>query len=77
MFSISCFFFQLTTMGPNASFTMIFGEFLESTNQAGSVLTILNSIFNISYSLAGMFPFLMNLLYTDANAHLFIYFFFY
>ncbi|XP_011501502.1 PREDICTED: monocarboxylate transporter 14 [Ceratosolen solmsi marchali] len=44
----------VTTIGPNASFTIVFGDFLEGTNQAGSVTTMLNSLFNISYSLAGL-----------------------
>ncbi|XP_001599963.1 monocarboxylate transporter 14 [Nasonia vitripennis] len=44
----------VTTIGPNASFTIVFGDFLEATEQAGSVTTMLNSLFNISYSLAGL-----------------------
>ncbi|XP_033216574.1 uncharacterized protein LOC117172597 [Belonocnema kinseyi] len=43
-----------TTIGPAASFTIIFGDFLDQTGQAGSVTTILNSVFNISFSLAGL-----------------------
>lgn len=40
-------------MGPAPSFTIIYGDFLESTGQAGTAITILNSLFNISFSCAG------------------------
>ncbi|XP_051176329.1 uncharacterized protein LOC127291309 [Leptopilina boulardi] len=43
-----------TTIGPAASFTIVFGDFLNQSNQASSATTILNSIFNISFSLAGV-----------------------
>ncbi|KAJ8667692.1 hypothetical protein QAD02_009355 [Eretmocerus hayati] len=44
----------VTSIGPNASFTIVFGDFLEATNQAGSVTTMINSLFNISYSISGL-----------------------
>ncbi|XP_014208569.1 uncharacterized protein LOC106639457 [Copidosoma floridanum] len=44
----------VTTIGPSNSFTIVFGDFLDATHQAGSVTTMLNSLFNISYSLAGL-----------------------
>lgn len=53
IYKIDFIYVQVTTIGPNASFTIVFGDFLEATEQAGSVTTMLNSLFNISYSLAG------------------------
>ncbi|XP_058800838.1 monocarboxylate transporter 14-like isoform X2 [Phymastichus coffea] len=44
----------VTTIGPNASFTVIFGDFFDSTGAAGSVTTMLNSLFNVTYSLASL-----------------------
>ncbi|KAL7307177.1 monocarboxylate transporter 5 [Trichogramma pretiosum] len=44
----------VSTIGPCSSFTIVFGDFLASTGQEGSVMTMLNSLFNISFSLAGL-----------------------
>lgn len=44
----------ITAFGPAASFTILFGDFLNQSGNAGSATTILNSVFNISFSIAGV-----------------------
>ncbi|CAK9813605.1 Monocarboxylate transporter 1 [Anthophora plagiata] len=44
----------ITTFGPASSFTIIFGDFLEATGQAGTAMTLFNSIFMITFSIAGL-----------------------
>ncbi|XP_012134895.1 uncharacterized protein LOC100875848 [Megachile rotundata] len=44
----------ITTFGPTASFAIIFGDFLEATGQAGTAMTLFNSIFMVTFSIAGL-----------------------
>lgn len=44
----------VTTFGPTSSFAIIFGDFLEETGQAGTAMTLFNSVFMITYSIAGL-----------------------
>ncbi|XP_076762882.1 uncharacterized protein LOC143430461 [Xylocopa sonorina] len=44
----------ITAFGPSTSFTIIFGDFLEATGQAGVAMTLFNSVFMISFSTAGL-----------------------
>lgn len=40
-------------MCPSSSFAIIFGDLLEESGQAGSAMTMFNSVFMISFSIAG------------------------
>ncbi|XP_043267855.1 uncharacterized protein [Venturia canescens] len=44
----------VVTTGPSSSFAIVFGEIFEATGQASSVMTLLNSVFMISFSLSGL-----------------------
>ncbi|XP_060811731.1 monocarboxylate transporter 9 isoform X1 [Bombus pascuorum] len=44
----------ITTFGPTTSFAIIFGDFLEATGQAGTAMTLFNSVFMITFSIAGL-----------------------
>ncbi|XP_033361257.1 uncharacterized protein LOC117239643 [Bombus vosnesenskii] len=44
----------ITTFGPTTSFAIIFGDFLEATGQAGTTMTLFNSVFMITFSIAGL-----------------------
>ncbi|CAL7935050.1 unnamed protein product [Xylocopa violacea] len=44
----------ITTFGPSTSFAIIFGDFLEETGQAGMAMTLFNSVFMITFSIAGL-----------------------
>ncbi|XP_053971487.1 uncharacterized protein LOC128872631 [Hylaeus volcanicus] len=44
----------ITTFGPTASFAIIFGDFLEATGQAGTAMTLFNSVFMVTFSIAGL-----------------------
>ncbi|XP_076636953.1 uncharacterized protein LOC143349514 isoform X1 [Colletes latitarsis] len=44
----------VTTFGPTASFAIIFGDFLEATGQAGTAMTLFNSVFMVTFSIAGL-----------------------
>ncbi|XP_033303236.1 uncharacterized protein LOC117207294 isoform X2 [Bombus bifarius] len=45
---------MITTFGPTTSFAIIFGDFLEATGQAGTTMTLFNSVFMITFSIAGL-----------------------
>ncbi|XP_071879154.1 uncharacterized protein isoform X2 [Bombus fervidus] len=45
---------MITTFGPTTSFAIIFGDFLEATGQAGTAMTLFNSVFMITFSIAGL-----------------------
>ncbi|OAD58324.1 Monocarboxylate transporter 7 [Eufriesea mexicana] len=44
----------VTTFGPTSSFAIIFGDLLEETGQAGTAMTLFNSVFMITFSIAGL-----------------------
>ncbi|XP_076243826.1 uncharacterized protein LOC143185023 [Calliopsis andreniformis] len=44
----------ITTFGPTSSFAIIFGDFLEATGQAGTAMTLFNSVFMVTFSMAGL-----------------------
>ncbi|KOC65428.1 Monocarboxylate transporter 7 [Habropoda laboriosa] len=44
----------ITTFGPTSSFAIIFGDFLEATGQAGTAMTLFNSVFMVTFSIAGL-----------------------
>ncbi|XP_043791243.1 uncharacterized protein LOC122714179 [Apis laboriosa] len=44
----------ITTFGPTSSFGIIFGDFLEETGQAGTAMTLFNSVFMVTFSIAGL-----------------------
>ncbi|KZC12317.1 Monocarboxylate transporter 14 [Dufourea novaeangliae] len=44
----------VTAFGPSSSFAIVYGDFLEATGQAGTAMTLFNSIFMITYSIAGL-----------------------
>lgn len=44
----------VTTIGPASSYGIIFGDFLEATGQAGSALTLFNSVFMITFSTSSL-----------------------
>ncbi|KAG7207315.1 hypothetical protein KM043_008982 [Ampulex compressa] len=53
MVAIAMIIVFITTIGPAASFAIVFGDFLEATGQAGTATTLFNSVFMISFSIAG------------------------
>ncbi|KAK0079471.1 hypothetical protein PV325_001217 [Microctonus aethiopoides] len=54
MIALSMTIVFVTTSCASPSFTIVFGEFFESTGQAGSATTMLNSVFMVSFSLSGL-----------------------
>ncbi|KAK1129010.1 hypothetical protein K0M31_020144 [Melipona bicolor] len=44
----------ITTFGPTSSYAIIFGDFLEANGQAGIAMTLFNSVFMITFSIAGL-----------------------
>ncbi|XP_057340861.1 uncharacterized protein LOC130677939 [Microplitis mediator] len=54
MIAIAMIIVFVTTFCAGASFSIVFGQFFESTGQSGSAMTLLNSVFMISFSLSGV-----------------------
>ncbi|XP_024940740.1 uncharacterized protein LOC107267625 isoform X2 [Cephus cinctus] len=54
MIALAMIVIFITTIGPAICFTIIFGDFLNSTGQAGSATTLLNSVFMVSFSFSGL-----------------------
>ncbi|XP_043508104.1 monocarboxylate transporter 9 isoform X2 [Frieseomelitta varia] len=44
----------ITTFGPTSSFAIVFGDFLEENGQAGTAMTLFNSVFMTTFSIAGL-----------------------
>ncbi|XP_063989093.1 monocarboxylate transporter 5-like [Diachasmimorpha longicaudata] len=54
MVALAMILVLVTVFGSTPCFAIMFGEFFESTGQGGSVMTLLNSVFMISYSFSGL-----------------------
>lgn len=54
MVAIAMILIFITTFGPTSSFGIIFGDLLEETGQAGTAMTLFNSVFMVSFSIAGL-----------------------
>ncbi|XP_011313842.1 uncharacterized protein [Fopius arisanus] len=54
MVALAMILVLVTIFGATPCFAIIFGEFFEATGQGGSMMTLLNSVFMISYSLSGL-----------------------
>ena len=54
MVALAMILIFVTTFGPTASFGIVFGDFLEATGQAGTAMTLFNSVFMVTFSIAGL-----------------------
>ncbi|XP_053598558.1 uncharacterized protein LOC103570511 [Microplitis demolitor] len=54
MIAIAMIIVFVTTICAGASFPIVFGEFFEAAGQSGSAMTLLNSVFMISFSVSGV-----------------------
>ncbi|XP_018371004.1 PREDICTED: monocarboxylate transporter 9-like [Trachymyrmex cornetzi] len=54
MIALAMILIMVTTIGPMSSFTIIFGDFLEDSGQAGMASSLSNSVFMVTYSIASL-----------------------
>ncbi|XP_012054641.1 PREDICTED: uncharacterized protein LOC105617696 [Atta cephalotes] len=54
MIALAMILIMFTTIGPISSFTIIFGDFLEDSGQAGFASSLSNSVFMVTYSIASL-----------------------
>ncbi|XP_046820405.1 monocarboxylate transporter 9 isoform X1 [Vespa crabro] len=54
MVALAMIIVLVTTLGPASSFAIIFGDFLVTTGQTGTAMTLFNSVFMITFSISSL-----------------------